>query len=228
MSTPPKDMLPIDEFDLELEIAGADLPQERLERLWRDTSLDPARAEIAASEAWWLRHRPALRAAPQPPPRWRGWMMAAAVAAAVLLAWVLLQPTEPASPDVRPRGVGGVDVGWVRDGAPMQPGTLIRSGDQLSVQLSTEPGRMVYVATLQDDGEVFVLQAEPSDAQGRFVLSGRAQLDDFEGREWLVVVSREQRVRQNVLRAELQRLLPEPGPGPGRWVVEVTRGRTTR
>jgi hypothetical protein len=218
---------PVDEFDLELLEAGAELDPARRRAVLSDPSLAPARAELAAARGWWLRHQPGL---PQRSPALgaRGAMGAAVVVAAIVL---LLLVFSGDGRGVRPMGVPAADVWRVRDGQLLDPSEEILRGDQLSVALLPEKTSWLTVATLQQDGQVSLLVLEQKVQRGqRFELPGRIELDAYAGREWLVVYTHSEPLGRAELEQRLRALLPEPGThaGEDRFVVEVTRGDPPR
>lgn len=218
-----------DEFELELLLAGAELPAERRAAIEAARGLDPARAEIEAFRARWVAHRPPLRA-PVARSR-RAWLaagsglVAAAAAALVAVSW----PGESAERGFQARGVPAVDVWRVHDGAPVEAGASVQAGDQVGLALVAEADGFLSVASLQSDGSVAPLVVgAPVRAGQRFEVPGRIALDDWGGREWLVVEIAPDRPAVDAFQADVAGLLPAPTPAPGRWVVEVTRGRPPR
>jgi hypothetical protein len=216
----------VDEFDLELQLAGAELDPSRRAALEGAAHLEPARDEIARLERWWADQRPPL---PSPAsgsraPRWP-WVPAAIAALAAVLLVVVVARLEP-DPGYRARGDVAVDVMRLRAGAPVDPHEPFRAGDQLSVAMVPEAAVRVHVATLQGDGAVsHLIDGQPVRGGDRFVLPGRVALDDYAGREWLVVLATPERLSPTVAEARLRDLLPDPvaHAGDGLWVVEVTR-----
>lgn len=221
--------MPVDEFDLELLEAGAELSPERISAVQQDATLDPARNEIAQIRSWWATHRPALpvRAPVSTPNRWVLWGTALAIAATVLLVVGPMLNEHP----YRAMGEPEIDLLRIRAGLPVESTEAVRAADQLSVSLVPEETRYVTVATLQEDGAVSLLVvSERIPAGSRFELPGRMVLDGYAGREWLVVSTAAESQGSSALDAELRALLPEPSAHESaeRWVIEITRGQTPR
>lgn len=221
---------PVDEFDLELLEAGAEISPERAAQILAEPSLQPARDELAAMKRWWEQnHRPlpALGAqGAQRSRRWGLWGVSLAAAAAALL-WLAL-PEEPA---YRPMGRTEIDVLRLRAGEPVEPSERVLGGDELALTLVPEGTRFVSVATLQEDGAVSLLVASEEVAGGqRFEVPGRIALDSYQGREWLVVLAASERDGAADIEREIRGLLPDPvaHAADERWVIEVTRGRRPR
>jgi hypothetical protein len=145
-------------------------------------------------------------------------LVAIAAAALLVVAW-------PRDPGFQARGVPQVDLWRTHDGAPIEQTAPFRGGDQLGLALVVDQSRFVSVVTLQDDGGVSPLVVGQEVRGGsRFELPGRIALDDYPGREWLIVVATPEPPTEDQLTDAVDGLLPEPAAGPGRWVVEVTRG----
>jgi hypothetical protein len=217
----------VDEFDLELQLAGAELDADRRAALDGAAHLEPARDEIARLERWWADQRPPLPSAPSRTvpraPRWP-WLTGLAAVVAMLLFVVLFGLEQ--DPGFQARGVVAVDVLRVRDGAPVDAGEPFLAGDQLAVAMVPDASRRIHVATLQRDGAVsHLVDGQPVDAGHRFQLPGRVALDDYGGREWLVVLATPERLSPSVAEARIRSLLPDPEAqaGDGLWVIEVTR-----
>lgn len=219
----PVDPHPIDEFDLELLEAGADLPPQRAAVVLTDPSFGPARAEIMEMKLWWRQHHTPLPVAPSSPARRWAWSIGIAMVAACLLLarWI------PSPAPYRAMGMPEIDVMRTRDGQPVEASDVMRGGDRLSVALAPDAARYVTVATLQEDGVVSLLVTAQRVPEGsRFELPGQMVLDDYTGREWLVVSTSPDPSSKNALIAEMQSLLPDPSAHASdmRFVTEITRG----
>lgn len=210
-----------DEFDLELELAGEPLDPEVARALGADRSLDPARAEIEALRGWWEHYRPPLPV--PPPPRRRSWAWLAPIAA--IAAVVLVMVAWPRDPGYTPRGVPEVDVWRTRAGAPVDSTAPFQGGDRLGLALVLDRTAYVTVAALQEDGRVSPLVTGREVRSGaRFQVPGAVALDGYSGREWVVVLATPAPLAEEQLVQQVDALLPTPRSGPGRWVIEVTRG----
>ncbi|HHO53221.1 MAG TPA: hypothetical protein ENK18_20690 [Deltaproteobacteria bacterium] len=217
---------PVDEFDLELQLAGAELDPELIRALEQAPHLAPVRDEIATLEGWWARHRPPLPR-PGPPVWWRVGLGAGAVLALAAALLLFLQPPAP-EPMFRARGATAVDLVRLQGSVPIGPSEPVQDGEQLSVSLIPDEPSYVSVATLQRDGRISLhVTSAPTGAGERFELPGRLLLDGYRDREWLVVLTLDQPLDRAEIEARLHELLPEPSlhRGPGIWTVELTRGR---
>ena len=216
---------PVDEFDLELQMAGADLDPAVLRALERAEHLAPARRSIASMRRWWIREAPPWPHRVRSP--WRpAAPFAAAVAMAAALLLVLADPWTDRAP-YRARGEATVDWGRIRGDAPLEATEPTRAGDHLFVALIPDADRYVSVATLQADGAVSLHVVSAAVAAGQdFSLPGRIALDDYGGREWLVVLANDRPAHRGPIEAQIRAMLPNPGAhaDPAGWTVEVTRG----
>jgi hypothetical protein len=221
----------LDEFDLELMLAGAPTEPDLAKRLATDPTLGPARDELAAMQQWWAQNRPPLAEAPRAAPRSSRaplrWAMGGLAAAAALLLVVSMPTPEPSTP--RPgfiigRGSGdiAVDVEHTRAGQPVDG--AYAAGDQLALSfVSNEPG-FASVYTVQDNGSVSVLTVGARvDPAAAFRL-GPIALDGYAGREWLVVDVTDAPRTADEVRETAQAELPKPHGDEDQWVSEITRG----
>ena len=220
---------PPDEIELELLVAGAldDDPDRRAAAvLAASGDLSEIAADLERFRAGWAPSalpRP-IAPAPANTNRWYGALaLLAAVALLAILAW--------RTPDdgIRPMGGLPVDLVVARAGAAMDPSTPLAAGDLLDLALVAPRPGYLYVATVQDDGQVTVLYhtVEPLRAGQRFDLPGAIELDAYAGREWLVVVMTNTPPAESLLVETVGDMLPEPGAAASStlWVREVTRRR---
>lgn len=227
-----------DLIDLELHLLGArgaTADDARIEAAARGP-LAERRAEIEHFEAWWSDHRPPL-ALPSPrrraePAVWASGLLLAAAGVATVVGLATgpgpaLAP-EGAHTEVAARPMGtALQIRATRGGRPLPTGAELAPGDQLHILLTAPTEGFVSVTTVQQDGHVSTLRTGVGVRSGtRFSLDGAARLDDYAGREWLVVQIDRVRPTGEQLHQAVNALLPEPATHADetRWIHEITRG----
>jgi len=216
-----------DELDLELLLLGAVPPEQAgpIEAA-RTGALADVAAEIEAAREVFRRDALPIRPAAAPPRR-SGWLVAAgalALAAAVVLVLLL-----PADPGIRSMGAGlPVDLSIHRSGTAAEQG--FRPGDELGLALTPTLNGWVNIGVVQEDGRVFPLVWGESIAAQRGVpltLDDSVRIDDYAGREWLVVHLSTGPLSAQKWERALRGSLPEPAQRQGKtWYSrEITRVR---
>lgn len=205
-----------DAIDLELVLLG--VLDERVD----ESVLATDQAALAEATALFERLAPPLpratpvRDSPVEPVRW--WRIAVAVslplaAAALLVAWTVLQPADDGVRAMGSRAGLAVDV---------------RTADErLWLSVTPETGGYVSVATLQEDGRVSVLvsgDAMPVSAGVSTPVDGVVRLDGYTGREWLILERTASPLPPAAVERRAAALLPDPtrSRSADRWVMEVT------
>ncbi len=216
-----------DAIDVELFLLGAVQDPEQRAQI-RAAMEGPLAEEVNEIEAYQALFRAEARPLTPSRPRWYGWGLPALLAAAVALLFVLAgRPT-----GLRSMGTTGlsVDVQVSRAERPIPSDAPLRAGDLLSIALTAPSDGWLHVGVIQEDGQAFALVAgedHPVEAGEPTRLAGAVRLDNWTGRDWLVVAVLSEPLEPLRWEGAMASLLPDPvADAPPDWyVMDVTRGR---
>ncbi len=207
-----------------LDDADLDDPELQAAREVFATRAEPF--DALAGSARWSRPHPI-----SPSPRRAAVILAIAAGLAITALASQTSEPEPSVPALRPMGGSPADLAVQLVSGPGDAGAL-----RLRAVLpeDAEPGWLT-VATVQDDGSSFVLASGTSHpaGPGEVWLDGRIRLDDYPGREWLVVTHGPQPLSdhavQNLLNTSLDALTEgRPPKSPAHtsiWTTELREAR---
>jgi hypothetical protein len=93
----------------------------------------------------------------------------------------------------------------------------------LSLALTPDEQGFASVYTVQENGAVSVLVASQAAGPSEPLRVPGVALDDYTGREWLIVETHPEERSGAQLQEDAADLLPRPRPVADRWVMEITR-----
>jgi len=230
-----------DEVDAELYRAGAikdDADRRRINQALSGP-LAKSEAELSDIDKLWadapplqLQSGKVLRLHKRPEYRLRSLITltaAAAALAAFLGAWMYAAPQQQ-TPSIRSMGQMAVDLVVEREGKNINfTEAGFKEGDRLSINITAPRPGYGTLATLQEDGQIFILarsdEHRPLYTDQGLSPSGLVELDGYSGREWLIFVLDPEYSSAGDVEYRIRSYLPDPSTSrrPDVWVFDLSR-----